>query len=184
MSSDNQYYINRLVLLYKGDPFELDPLKVLRKHFEPVDRAVIQQHFRKICEAALSKEYREISKRPANTVFFIERIEILLEIGLLLKLAKKQQKRTKNDSKRRKNLEKWLEYPLTLSLDEMLNPSRILEECFHYKEIAEWKNALHDWMEASLSNHSIIEVIEPSESLTFVHHGSRMIDAMFVLIDS
>ena len=77
-------YLNRLALLHEADPFELNPMTLLRKLIEPNDRFPFQQNMRKISISALGEKYKISENSPENAVFCLKKIEIMLEIAYLV----------------------------------------------------------------------------------------------------
>jgi hypothetical protein len=180
---NDRLYLNRIALMHERDPFDLNPTALLKKLIESNDRFPFQQNLRKIFIAALGEEYKISENSPENAVYCLNKVEIMLEIAFLVlfqpnrKSAGMKEKRLKKD----RNLIKIYAFPCSLSFPELAEPLLVLKEGFLFMDLAAWKRTINLWLEASLSNFSIVEMTDPADLLPFTKKLERMVDALFVL---
>jgi hypothetical protein len=177
-NADN--FLNRLALDEMTDPFSLDPYLVLKAVFDFYEPGELQQMFTQFCAASMTEEYSWNLGSPGDIVFLCEKIEQIVEACYLICQTKKKKLRKKLHNNY-KVIESY-QLPILLSANEYERPAMVIEEFFKYQPLQKWKLALHIWMEAALSNHSVVESIEPPELLPFIDYMRKLFEASSLVV--
>jgi len=73
--------------------------------------------------------------------------------------------------------------PASLSLAEFANPGIVINDYFETYSLLEWKQLLHSWMEAGLSNYSVLENIKTKDLLPYVYGMEKLLEAAYRIVD-
>ncbi|HTQ28161.1 MAG TPA: hypothetical protein VMI35_08540 [Puia sp.] len=168
-------FLNRLALVHPVDPTTINPYAVLRDIFQTDSSTGFIQQFRESCQSALSQNYAWKEGCPGNLLFLHERLEMLLEACYLIYVQKSGSKKKWLPLK--KKYFKKLALPCPLSMQELDNPYLVLESFFSYRGLREWKQDMHEWLEAGLSNQTVSEIIEPESLLPYCRYMEKLVAA-------
>jgi hypothetical protein len=75
------------------------------------------------------------------------------------------------------------ELPASLSLVEFMNPRIVINDFFETYSLLEWKQFLHSWTEAGLSNYSVLENIKTRDLLPYVYGMEKLLEASYRIVD-
>ena len=150
---DKRYFLNRLALEHACDPLTLDPYWVLKQLYSDTPLEEMQELFAEFCEAAIAPTYNWKAKTPGSLVRFAEEMEQLIEACFLLS-------------------------PKTIPKGSPESPAPIIRRFFKDRNLAGWKQLLHDWMMGALSGCSVAEIVEPENLLPFVQQMEKLIAAI------
>ncbi|MBS1653285.1 MAG: hypothetical protein JSU05_00445 [Bacteroidetes bacterium] len=170
------YFLNRLALDEGTDPFSIDLCKVLEGIFQFASLNDMRDLFQQFCKAAMSEKYKWKEGPPGNLHYFAELLEQLIEAAYLIVKDKKKKLRVATPVLHKDML------PVHLSAAEYDDPVLVFERFFNYKKLGEWKSALHDWLHAALSNHSISDSVQPTEVLPFVFRMEKLIEVGWMVL--
>ncbi len=167
-------YLNKLSLLSKKDVSDIDPFSILDDIFS---FATVQEMKALLLEAgiaALTEKYSWKQRSPGNLLYFYERLELLLEAGMLVLLFPKYRKKaTQKNSAGSASIS----LPCSLSQEELEDPLLVLESFFAFQPIKKWKRQLYLWMEAGFSNYSVLDEFKPGLVLLYQQHLNKLLDA-------
>ena len=177
--------LNRLILTEMKDPDKLDPYIILREICDFENLQEMKKLFRKCCKVSLSDKYIWDEGIPGNLLYIYEQMEKLIESCYLIynkkgfkkKLSKKTPQR---DLKKGKDHP---ELPASLSLAEFANPGIVINDYFETYSLLEWKQLLHSWMEAGLSNYSVLENMKTKGLLPYVYGMEKLLEAAYRIVD-
>lgn len=175
--------LNRLMLTEKKNPDEINPYDILREFCDFEDLPEMKKLYRKSCKAALSGKYSWKEGSPGNLLYFFEQLEGLVEACFLIynkKGFKKQVlKRAVTQSGKKAVIP---ELPCSLSLEEYMNPLIVIEDFFDKQSLFDRKRALHSWMEAGLSDFSVLENIKSDELLPYRDGMEKLLEASYRIV--
>jgi hypothetical protein len=75
-----------------------------------------------------------------------------------------------------------LELPSSLSSEEFINPRIVINDFFEKYSLLEWKQFIHSWMEAGLSNYSVLENIKGKDVLPYVYGMEKLVEASYRIV--
>jgi hypothetical protein len=165
-----------------NNPDKTDPYEVIRKFCEFGSLYENKMMFRKFCEAAIADKYCWKDGPPGKLLYFYELLEALIEACFVIYREKRFAKK----------ILKWIVakeeenhgapfMPHSLSFEEYTNPLIVIKEFFNNNSLKEWKQSIHYWLEAGLSNFSVVESIEFDEILPFCYGIEKFVDACYRL---
>jgi hypothetical protein len=155
------YYLNRLMFAERRSPGKIKPLKTIQNLYRFYDLTGVKKMFRKFCEAAIAEEYSWNEGTPGNLLYFYEQLEGLIEACYLIYIKKKINKRqAKKDQ-------------------SFFLP--VINEFFEQHSLPEWKQSIHLWLEAALSNFSVAESIDVKEILPYYQNIEQLLEAAYLL---
>src|SRR5277367_2339324 len=177
--------LNRLIMTEKKDPDKLDPYIILQEICDFENMQEMKKLFRKCCQVSLSEKYIWDEGIPGNLLYIYEQLEKLIECCYLIygkkgfkkKVAKKVEEYDWNKAKDHPEL------PASLSLAEFVNPRLVINDFFETYSLLEWKQLLHAWMEAGLSNFSVLENIKTKDLLPYIFGMEKLLEACYRIID-
>jgi hypothetical protein len=172
-------YLNRIALENKVHPYDVDPFKVIKTFFEYDTLAGTIELFRLACNAALTEKYSWKQGSAGNLVNFYEQLEMLIEACWIIAINKK--KLVKQLTKTRKTGDKKLVLPCPLTRDELQTPLFVIEQFFALHSLGKWKQLTHCWMEAGISNYSVVENINYQGLLLYCQSIEKLIYAAYWL---
>ena len=176
-------YLNRLALTTDDDTSTIDPYSIITDFFYFGSIAEIKDLFMESCRASLSEKYSWKEGSPGNLLYFYEILEKLVEACFLLfkdaNRKKKLSKKIKYTLK--KKLFKDLCLPCSLSADEISDPFLVIHSFFALQTIKQWKQAMYAWMEAGLSNYTVMDSIETKYLLPYNYHLQKLLDACWYI---
>jgi hypothetical protein len=183
-SNKINYRLNRLMMTEMKDPDKIDPFIVLREFCEFEDQKEMKNLFRQCCQVSLSKKYSWKEGIPGNLLYIYEQFERLIEACFLINTKETFKKRIVKLSKTDKEKigENRPELPTSISLEEFLNPLNVIHDFFEKYDLMEWKQFIHAWMEAGLSNFSVLESIKTKEVLPYVFGMEKLLDASYRIV--
>jgi hypothetical protein len=173
--------LNRLALAGMKNPDKINPNLILREFCDVEELAEMKKLFQDSCKTALSDKYTWKDGSPGSLLFFYEQLELLIEACFLIYNKKGFKKRVlkKSKSARKKKLTKYPDFPCSLNLEEYMNPLIVIEDFFDQRSLLEWKQSLHSWTEAALSNFSVLENINPEDLLPYCFGIEKMLEACY-----
>jgi len=176
--------LNRLVLTEMKNPDKINPYVILRELCDFEDLHEVKKLFRKCCKASLSEKYSWKEGIPGNLLFIYEQMEKLIEACYLIYIKNGFNKRVTKKSKiQEENKETDRpELPTSLSLEEFMNPQIVIKDFFDKYNLLEWKQLIHNWMEAGLSNFSVLENIKAKEVLPYVYGMEKLLEASYRIV--
>lgn len=179
------YCLNRLILTEMKDPDKLDPYIILKVICDFENLQAMKKLFRKCCQVSLSEKYIWDEGIPGNLLYIYEQLDKLIESCYLI-YKKKGFKKKLTRKTNQQNLEKVKDHPelpASLSLAEFVNPRIVINEFFETYGLLEWKQFLHSWMEAGLSNFSVLENIKTKDVLPYVYGMEKLLEASYRIVD-
>jgi hypothetical protein len=176
--------LNRLALTGMKDPDKINPNLILREFCDFEELAEMKKLFHDSCQAALSVRYTWKDGSPGRLLYFHEQLEILVEACFLIYHKKGFKKRVLKRSKSAgsKKLIKYPNLPCSLTLEENMNPLVVIKDFFDQSNLLEWKRSLHAWMEAALSNFSVLENINPEDLLPYRVGIEKILEACYRIV--
>lgn len=126
-------FLNRIAIIYKGNPLKVPPLQVIKDFFTYAQPAEHLKAFDEFCLAALSDQYSWRRGSPGNALYYSEQLELLIEAAYLL--YQKPQPKDK--------------------YHELL--CETLQSFFNYASLAKWKKRHHAFTHAALSKSSVAD---------------------------
>ena len=179
---NNHPYLNRLALT-TGDDEVIDPYSIITDFFHFGNIAEMKALFLESCRAALSEKYSWKQGSPGNLLYFYERLEKLVEACFLIFSRSKKKKKLPKKLKPAafKKVLNHPNLPCSLSADEMSDPFLVIQSFFEFHSIKEWKQDLYAWMEAGLSDYTVLENMEAKDILPYHHHLQKLLDACWYI---
>ena len=177
--------LNRLILTEMKDPDKLDPYIILKEICDFEDLQEMKKLFRKCCQVSLSEKYIWDEGIPGNLLYIYEQLEKLIESCYLI-YKKKGFKKKLTKKTKQKDFEKGKnhpELPASLSQAEFVNPRIVINDFFETYSLLEWKQCLHSWMEAGLSNFSVLENIKTKDLLPYIYGMEKLLEASYRIVD-
>lgn len=172
-------YLSKLALRSKTGLPDIDPFSVLNEVFSFATAQEMKTLLYNAGQAAIHEKYNWKEGSPGNLLFFYERLELLVEASVLIVLIPKHHKTAQRNVKTKPGSVPNL--PCTLSDSEWANPLSVLEGFFTYQSIKKWKQQIQVWMEAGLSNYSVLEELKPGLCLPYYTWLNRLFDACWRL---
>jgi hypothetical protein len=176
--------LNRLILTEMKDPDKLDPYNILKEICDLEDQQGMKKLFRKCCHVALSEKYSWDEGIPGNLLYIYEQWEKLIESCYLIYrkrgFNKKVVKKAKQDAWEKDK--DHLVLPSSLSSEEFMNPGIVIKDFFEKYSLLEWKQFIHSWLEAGLSNFSVLENIKGKEVLPYVYAMEKLLEASYRIV--
>ena len=176
--------LNRLALTEIKNPDKINPYVIIRQFYDFEELAEMKKLFQDSCKAALSSKYTWENGSPGNLLYFYDQLEILVEACFLIynndefrKRVLKKVKSTKN-----KKMTRYPDFPCSLTLEEYMNPLIVIRDFFDHHNLLEWKRSIHSWMEAALSNFSILENINPEDLLPYCYSIDKLMEASYRIV--
>jgi hypothetical protein len=174
---DPRYYLNRIALETDADPLAVNPYTVIKTFFEYDDVQGVIEVFRMSCKAALTEKYSWKEGSAGNLVNFCERLETLVEACYLITIYKKKKAVKAISAAQLKELP----LPCPLNRDELNNPLLVIEQFFVLYDLPGWKKLIHLFMEAGISNFSVLDNIDSKELLNYGSSFEKLIYASHVV---
>lgn len=173
------YWLNRIAVQYNSDPFKANPLKVLKAFFDYAGRAEQIKAFDDFCRAALKDRYSWQHGSPANALHYGEQLELLIEACYLLHQQAGQY------ASKPYNLVAVpvTEFPMLLTSKEFSNPMAFLADFFEKRSLRRWKQWLHLFTTAALSNGSVAEEMEATHIFIFIQYLKKLVYAASRLLE-
>jgi hypothetical protein len=167
------------------DPDKLNPYIILQEicDFEGVQE--MKKLFRKCCQVSLSEKYSWDEGIPGNLLYIYEQLEKLIESCYLIYIKKGFKQKAKKKTKQH-DWEIGTDHPVlpaSLSWEEFMNPRIVINDFFEKYSLLEWKQFIHSWMEAGLSNFSVLENIKAKEVLPYVYGMEKLLEASYRIVD-
>src|ERR1700722_19480185 len=169
------FFLNRIALEEMINPYSIDPYYILNDIFNSDHFGAMQDLFRHFCEAGLAEEFSWKEGSPGNLLYFSERLEQLIEACFIIHSSGKIRKGGKV-FKKTKQINKAL-LPIRLSEMELDKPFIILDAFFAHNSLPEWKESLHRWTKACLSQYSVAESDDAEGMLSLYQHIEKLIPA-------
>jgi hypothetical protein len=189
MSGNNankiNHCLNRLIMTEMKDPDKLNPYSVLQEICDFEKLQEMKKLFRKCCQASLSEKYIWDEGIPGNLLYIYEQFEKLVESCYLIYRKKGFKKKVSKKTKEYawdKSADH-PELPSSLSSEEFMNPRIVINDFFEEYSLLEWKIFIHSWMEAGLSNFSVLENIKSKELLPYVYGMEKLLEASYRIVD-
>jgi hypothetical protein len=176
--------LNRLLLTEMKNPDKINPYVILWEFCDFDSLPEMKKLFRECCKVSLSGKYSWKEKSPGNLLFFYEQLERLVEACFLIYIKKGFKKRVSKKPKSRGG-KKWInysEFPCSLSLEEWLNPLIVIKDFFDLYSLLEWKQSIHSWMEAALSDFSVLENIKAEEILPYCYSMEKLLESSYRIV--
>jgi hypothetical protein len=183
-SNKINYCLNRLMMTEMKDPDKIDPFTVLREFCEFEDQKEMKNLFRQCCQVSLSKKYSWKEGIPGNLLYIYEQFERVIEACFLINIKetfRKQVERLAKTDKKKSSINQ-PELPTSLSLEEFQSPLIVINDFFKKYDLMEWKQFIHAWMEAGLSNFSVLESIKTKEVLPYVFGMEKLLDISYRIV--
>ncbi|GAC1425257.1 MAG: hypothetical protein NVSMB7_01530 [Chitinophagaceae bacterium] len=171
---NNHQYLNRLALT-TGNNEVIDPYSIIKDFFHFGNLAEMKNFFKEACRAALAEKYSWEQGSPGNLLYFYERLEKLVEACFIIFSSKKHKTKLSKKILNNPNL------PCSLSADEIQDPFSVIQSFFELQTIKKWKQDLYAWMEAGLSNYTVLDSIEASDILPYHYHLQKLLDASWYI---
>ncbi len=173
-SFQDHHYLNRLALLSKKNSKQTDPCKIIAAFFTFISIAESNELLITACQAALADKYCWKQGSPGNLFFFYTQLELLIEASFLL--YSKKEKMTKItvgivDSPATHQL------PCSLSAAELNDPISVLAKFFEFRSLRKWKKDLYTWLEAGLSDYTVLDDRKAVTILPYYYRLQKLIDA-------
>ncbi len=165
------YWLNRIAVHYNSDPFKTNPVKVLKAFFDYAGRAEQIKAFDDFCRAALKDSYGWQHGSPANALHYGEQLELLIEACFL---AHQQADRLPSKPLVAVPV---TEFPMLLTSKEFSNPMAFLADFFAKRSLRRWKQWLHLFTTAALSNGSVVEEMEATHIFIFIQYLKKLVYA-------
>jgi len=189
MSGNNankiNHCLNRLILTEMKDPDKLNPYIILKEICDFENLQEMKKLFRKCCQVSLSEEYIWDEGIPGNLLYIYEQLEKLIESCYLIYRKKGFKKKLAKKVKQHvweKDMDNPV-LPASLSLEEFVNPRIVINDFFETYSLLEWKQFLHSWMEAGLSNFNVLENIKTKDLLPYVNCMEKLLEASYRIVD-
>ncbi|GAB3016432.1 hypothetical protein GCM10027051_21020 [Niabella terrae] len=163
-------FLNRTAWKLQADPAAgIQPLRQLANLFRSPAGQELKDYFNRICRAAMYEEFRW-EGNPGNCLFYLDRLELLLECCYLIHTAP--------GSALRQYLQPAAaRMPLSATRD----PFTVLKSFFDQASLGQWKQQLLRWTENALSGTSITTEEEPEKILPFVELMRQLIATASVI---
>jgi hypothetical protein len=177
--------LNRLILTEMKDPDKLDPYIILQEICDFEELQEMKKLFRKCCQVSLSEKYIWDEGIPGNLLYIYEQLEKLIESCYLI-YKKKGFKKKLSKKTKQQDLEKVKDHPelpASLILAEFMNPRIVINDFFETYSLLEWKQFLHSWMEAGLSNFSVLENIKKKDLLPYIYGMEKLLEASYRIVE-
>jgi hypothetical protein len=177
----NHPYLNRLALATDDDGS--DPYSIIKDFFYSGSISDMKELLMEACRAGLSEKYRWKEGSPGNLLYFYERLETLVEVCFLISIRRKTKNKLSKKIKRaaKKELLHTVCLPCSLSTAEISNPFLVIHSFFELYTIKKWKQHLYTWMEAGLSNYTVLDSIKAKDILPYHHHLQKLMDACWYI---
>jgi hypothetical protein len=127
------------------------PYTVIADFFFTMGMDGAQEDLERWFQAAFSEEYSWSHGNPGNLLFIYEQIGALIEAAAAIASS---------------------------SEDPSLT---VLKAFFGFMDLEGWKETLYSWLNAGLSDHSIVGVAGPDTLLPVCRHLHRLVEACFVI---
>lgn len=173
------HFLNKIVLEEMKEINSINPIEILVRFFEARSISELMIQLERSCTVALAKDSKVKNNEAANLVYFWEGIEQLVEVSYLILAIPSNQKKLKNLKK--KTIPKAIHISWRLSMAERKDPIEFLRSFFSIKNLPQWKQYLHHWMEASISSFSVMEMIEPEHLISSFLHLEKLIEISFLI---
>lgn len=178
----SENYVTRIYIEDDLNSSNVSPLGVLREIFHFGTSQDLKEMASQLCNAGMSSTY-SWTKSPGELLFIHCRLEKLVEACYLLISSSEKKGISKacvlNSTALNAN-----SIPTLLTFEEYQNPIIVIKSIFKSISLKEWKQSLSLWLEASLSNYSIVEIEIPENIFGFPFHLSRLIDAASIVLNS
>jgi hypothetical protein len=175
--------LNRLILTEMKDPDKLDPYIILREICDFENLQEMKKLFRKCCQVSLSEKYIWDEGIPGNLLYIYEQLEKLIESCYLIYKKKGFKKKLTKKIKQKDWEKDHPELPASLSMAEFANPMIVINDFFETYSLLEWKQLLHAWMEAGLSNFSVLVNIKTMDLLPYMYGMEKLLEASYRIVD-
>lgn len=178
------YYLNRLVMTELKDPHKIDPYTIIRDFCDFEDQPEMIKLFRKTCKAALSDKYSWKEGSPGNLLYYSGQIELLVEACYLIysKDGFKKQVAKQSGSGKKKEKFKHPDIPCSLTWKEYINPLIVIEDFFDRYSLMKWKQSIHAWLEAGLSDFTVLGNIKSEDLLPYCRGIEKLLEASYRIV--
>lgn len=177
----NNPYLNRLALARDADGN--DPYSIIKSFFYSNSISDMKELLMKACQAGLVEKYRWKEGSPGNLLYFYEQLETLVEACFLIstRIETKNKLSKKMNRAAKKELLHTVCLPCSLSKTEISNPFSVIHAFFELYTIKKWKQHLYTWMEAGLSNYTVLDSIKTKNILAYHNHLQKLLDACWYI---
>jgi hypothetical protein len=175
----DHHYLNRLALTTADDTDAIDPYNIIKDFFYSGNITEMKDLFMETCRAALSEKYSWKEGSPGNLLYFYERLEMLVEACFLICTSKKHRNKLSKKTRRmaKKAFARHLYLPCSLSKSEISDPLPVIKSFFEFHSLKQWKQHLYAWMEAGLSNYTVLDSMAAEDILPYHYHIQRLMEA-------
>ena len=157
------YCLNRLIIEEDKNPDKINPFIIIRKFCDFDSHPAMKILFLKFCKAALVEKYFWEEGPPGKLLYFSEQLELLMEACYLIYIEKEFNKRLVKGDKS----------------SIIPNPFIVIKDFFDLRSLLEWKKSQHFWLEAGLSNFSVMDNVEPEEVLIYYSSVEELLAASY-----
>lgn len=162
---------------------------LLYQFFDYTTLSYCRGHLTELTLGAFADEYQPLPQ-PGNLLYFYDRLLTLLyALNGILKEDSNQQTEAEAEPNVADALSlpqcldglPWHALPHHLTFAEINQPFIVIRSFFQFQNLDAWTLELHDWLEAALSNSTIIEWMPPDRLLPVCTHLYKIVEAAFVL---
>lgn len=174
--------------MYGGGPNDemeagrYDPYAVIRQFFLSMTMDEARQDLEDWFQAAFTEEYSWPGGSPGNLLFMCDEMITLAEAAhdVLLLFPEKEENGQLKKAPVPPEFNAYYypdDFPRWLSAAEWSDPLIALRDIFGYKDLEDWKETLHIWLSASLSNESICGMVDPGDLLPVCRCLFKLVEA-------
>ena len=171
-------FLNRIAARYKRNPLRINPIQVLKDFYELASPEEHVEAFGRFCIPAMEDQFKWDNGSPANGLFYGQQLEILIEATFII--YKKSPTTKTNNSHQQKSEKKKL--PMILCNTELENPSTFLEIFFATASLPRWKERIHTFTSAAISNSSVMDELSGTDIFIFINSIPKLIYAAHRLL--
>jgi hypothetical protein len=174
------------------DNYSSDPYLIIDQFFLDGTIEDVREELYRFFEAAFPDELVLKKHYPTLLVYTYEGIDKLIDAAFTI-----NQERSAGDNpdekawdsqvipqikRLYKNLKNWDSFPYKLKPNEWVNPRLAVKAFFEHQPLSHWKGKLHEFLQASIDDKSICDVIsEKSKLHQDCEHLQRLVEAMWVI---
>lgn len=177
--STSGYWLNRIAARYHRNPFKANPLQVLKAFFDYAGSAEQIKALSDFCSAALKSSYRWQRGSPANAIHYGGQLELLIEACYLVH----QQAAHFPAKSYSPAAVPVTALPLLLTAKEWSNPLVFFADFFEKRSLRRWKQWVHQFTTAALSNGSVAEEMDANHIFICIRYLEKLVYAAARLLE-
>ena len=180
-SFKTHHFLTRLALSAGGNIDAINPYHIIKDCFYSDTITDLREVLLEACRAALTENYSWKEGSPGNLLYFYETLETLVEACFLVNAGKKHKKKWRKKTANVSHMSADLVLPCALTEKELADPFTVIQSFFEQHTLQQWKLQLHGWMQAGLSNYTVLDSLPAEDTIAYYHHLQKLLDACWYI---